>query len=207
MLYGETEIIEMQPSHERWEPETVEEVEEKAFWEKKVDEFKEKAREFSDALTAFIELGKDPILSANATLQAEYNALLERGFSIKDKVAGITNKIDAALKWVKDTFGEISIDEAQQLGAFPLLALVPIAAIAGALALITKWLSDIYLFNRRMTETKNLLEKGVAPQQVESLIAASSPAPLLGNMQVLVKWGMIGFAAYLVYQGFLKGRK
>lgn len=186
--------------------------EDKSFWEKKVDEFKLKAQEFYTALQVLLSLENDPAITSDSKLITEWKELVNRGYKIRDVVQYVTAKIDAAVNWFKSTFSGYDDLEAQELytqqfGAFPLLALVPIAAIAAAAALMVKFVSDVYIFNKKIAEIHKLIDQGIAPEKAAALVKATEPAPLLGNLSTIVKWGAIGFAAWIIYNEFIRKGK
>src|SRR5690606_18926536 len=100
-------------------------------WQNQVDTFKQKAREF---IALFTELkGKeDALKNADDETKKRYEKLMSRGDWIFKTIQSIASKID----WAINSFSGIG------MGGMGILPVVPIAVIAGALAVITAWLSD-----------------------------------------------------------------
>lgn len=174
----------------------------KSFFDQQIANFKQKAAQFQQAYNALMssqaQAARDP------RLKAEWQALANRGFSIRDKIQYITSKVDAAVNWFKSSFGDYDLTEdAQELGFLPVVALIPIAAIAGVIAVINNYVSDVYLFNKKIAAAEGLISKGVAPEDVAQIIKGSTPPPaagIFGGMTNTLKWVAIGGAVLLIWQ-------
>lgn len=209
---------EFQASHEPTEP-RVEDIPshepiplpepEEGFISRQIEKFKERARQFMEAFELLIQLGKSPALKSSPELQREYNDLLSEGNNLKAKIEWLNQKIDAVMIWGKDSFGSYDSQDLREytteLGAFPLLALIPIAAIAGVLALITKYLSDVYMFQKKMQTFHDLVEvKKVPPSEAARILGEMTFKPSLMGVGTLVKWVVIGGILWYVYTNFVK---
>jgi hypothetical protein len=145
-----------------------------------LEKFKAKAQEFRDAYTAL--MSRQSYVAQRPELKAEFDALYSRGSTIKRTIEALTRTVDQitgffSQAWsgasgaVKQFFGLNGARPAASLG---LVQLLPIAAIAGAVALMGKWVSDVYLFERKVTEQKRLEGTGLAPHQASEIVRGMS---------------------------------
>lgn len=186
--------------------ETINKAEEQSYFQARIAAFKAKAQEFGNAFNALLNM--EQRASVDPNLKAEWETLSQRGFALKDKVNFVTSKIDAAVNWFKSSFGEYEAPEQSELGILPAVALIPIAVIATSIALLTKFISDVYIFNKKISEAERLLDMNVSPEQVAKIIEASGGTPLLAGLSPIVKWVVIGgglWVGYQVYQSYQKG--
>jgi len=148
-----------------------------------IDQFKKQARDFWRLYTT---MGDDArfVATQNNSVQKEYADLMSRGQTIRSGVEratsvvdGAGSMIDSARNWFSDTFGLSGLRYAEglagtQLGFIPL---IPIAVVAGSLALIGKWVNDALVFNRRINEMKRLQSQGMTPNQAANIIDKIMP--------------------------------
>lgn len=134
-------------------------------WNAKIAQLKSAVSDFEKTYAAL--QSQKSIAQKDPVLYADYTAIMERGNYVKTVITDTLSKLGSALNYVKNTVGMSGMGD---LGALPL---IPIAVIAGALALISKWLTDAYAMNKKL----NLLDKtyndakaaGASPQQLQAI--------------------------------------
>lgn len=140
-----------------------------------LDKFRVEATRFRDA---FLALGSTrEFAQSRPELKAEYDALSSRGQTIKSTVEYITRTVDQVTGFFSDAWASTSsaakrffglgIAPPRNLGIIPL---IPIAAITGAVALMAKFVSDVYLFERKVGEQKRLEDQGLSPGEASSIV-------------------------------------
>lgn len=150
-------------------------------WQNQVDTFKQKAREF---IALFTELkGKeDALKNADDETKKRYEKLMSRGDWIFKTIQSIASKID----WAINSFSGIG------MGGMGILPVVPIAVIAGALAVITAWLSDAYSLNKKLDTIKELEAKGHSADDIRDLVHGAPLINIGGNLSGLLMPAVIG---------------
>ena len=150
-----------------------------------ITRFKNKAREFWNVWQSL-----DSKQGAEAVnlpeFKAEYEALMDRGLSIKGTVENVTaiidrvaNAYDGVKVWINDTFGLDGIQR-NSMGALPIL--IPVAAIAISLAAMGKWVTDAYQLNKRLDAVQRLIDNGTAPGLAVQMINATMPKGFFGGL-------------------------
>lgn len=125
-----------------------------------INEFKRKASQYNAAFEYHIALG-EKVRTRYPDLLPRWQRLFEEAQTVKNSIVEYMAKIDAMKDWLRNTanLGEVGI----------LPAIVPIATwinagvIAGALALITKKMADLYTFKKTIDERDKLISQGVDP--------------------------------------------
>ena len=180
------QFMEIDASIENWSQE----------WQNKVDELKVKATKFTEVYNGL--LTKKSVAARDPKVQAEYDSLMKKGDWLKTSVQYITEKVDAVYNsFFRNTTGN-------QMGVVPLVAVVPVVAIAGSITAISAWLSDAYLLNRKLSHIETQIEKGATPEQakggVESTYNKGSlvnieGSPVTGALII----GAVGLAVYFLW--------
>ncbi len=124
-------------------------------------------------------------VAAHPSLATEYQLLHATGAAIR-----------GAIRTMQSLLSDLS---SVGLGQFPL---IPIAALAIAIALITYWVDQAYVFNRRVSAISGLISQGVPAAEAAQIVAASAPQGVLSGLSssmssVLVIAGL-GLAALIV---------
>lgn len=177
----------------------------RSFWDERVTAFKLKAKQFQAALDWLLNNRENVanIARDNSALSTEYGNLLNRGQKIKSVLRSVTAKIDTAVQWFKSTFSGYDasayMEESQQMGVLPAVAFVAITAIAGAIALMGKYITDVYLFQKKLEEIKRLESKGLTPSQAANIVQKTSPQGLVVSMGGSFKILAIGGTLYVLY--------
>lgn len=139
---------------------------------------KQRAQEFAQAFDTLLSWRAQVV---GTDLEAEYSALVDRGFSLEQTVQTVMAQIDAALGWVRNVIG---LNGLQAVGALGLVWLIPLAAIAAALAAIGFWLNDYMKFAKRFAEqqriARELEAQGIAPVEAQRQAAAAVSATAPG---------------------------
>ena len=131
-----------------------------------VSDFKAKAIEFGQA---FRSLQDETGTKGRPELEEERQKLIGRGNVIKKSIAYVTSGMDTFTRWGRETLG---LDGAEQLQADALgfVPLLPVAGIAGAITLMSGWLSSVYKFNKKLAKVKELEAKGVPSEKAFNLV-------------------------------------
>lgn len=179
-----------------------------------LDRFRAKAREFIDAFNRLTSLDVPP------ALQSEYSRLYAVGNTVKNTVQALTRTVDtvvgaisSAAGYVGSIFGFNGVEPVQaavrdtfngryRSARFGALPLIPIAAIVAAIAAMTSFISDVYLFERKVTEQKRLESQGVAPQQAAQIVNQSVRPGLLASVESVGRLVLFGAVLYFGWQAF-----
>lgn len=171
-----------------------------------LDRFKDAINSFKQAYQRLMNIDMSNI--NNPQLQREHSALTKKAQSIKSTVEKITKTIDGVVGWFGDMFGlsdvpDHAIDGINNYNPHSPMGiafLIPIAAIAGALSLIGKFVSDVYLFERKVTEQKRL-EVMIGPEKAASVIAKLDSHSLfnLSNVGTVGVLAGVGFVLYKLF--------
>lgn len=149
-------------------------------------------------------LAQRAFVSQHPTLQTEYNTLANRGNAINQKINEVQGIIDKVSGWftsIKTTiFGGAAPAPAPTTPTTPIgpldglgvIQVLPIAVIAGAVALITKWLADVYVFAKKVEEIKRLESKGLSPQRAADMLERAMPTGLMDVLKGNIIWLVIG---------------
>lgn len=171
--------------------------EDKGWVEEKIEEFYNSLQEFKNAFSRMEQLNYDDAVTG--ILRVEYNELMESGVSLKDKIDSALNTIADIKAWL---FGD---DE--EIGIAPVFVIVGLGAIALAMAAITKWVSDVYIFDRKIAETKRLAASGMSYENAANIINSQNSNAGLGLDNTLDKATnlvlLLG-GGYLLYKMFIK---
>ena len=161
----------------------------KSALDRAVADFMRKIKAFYDNLTG-LKMQAD-FVRQHPQLKGEYDALIRRGdiidASIKKAKAAI-QAAQSAWDWFKSVVG---------LGGLEALPAVPIAiaAAAGAVTLITKWLADVYVFSRKIEEVKALEAAGkITPQRMTEILEKGTGPGLMDMLQRNIIWIVLGGA-------------
>lgn len=162
--------------------------------------FKGKADEFMSALTRLNSIQKIP-----PNLQEEYSDLQSSAGYIKATITTIVSTVDSVTGFFSDFFGFDGVSATKnyinnrpsQLGLIPL---VPIAAITGALAIMTKFISDVYLFERKVQEQLRLESTGMPPADAAKIIGKMSDQGLLQQLGSIARPAGFAIGAFFIFK-------
>lgn len=185
---------------------TAEAAEEKGMLDRAVADFMAKIKAFYDNLTG-LKLQAD-FIRTHPELQDEYNGLMQRGTLIDASIKKAKAAIQAAQSawdWFK---GVIGLGGLQALPAVP----IAIAAAAAATALITKWLTDVFIFSRKVEAIKALEAKGgITAREAAARISAAGPTGFMDVLQKNIIWIVVGGALLMfgpeIMKMIQKGRR
>lgn len=161
--------------------------------------FRTKAQEFMQAVARL-----DAITDVPPNLQEEYRTLQGRAGVVKNSIAWITETVDNITGFFSDVFqfdgvsavrDYINNDTPNTLGFVPLL---PIAAITGALALMGKFIADVYLFERKIAEQQRLVARGISEQEAAQIVDQISGKGLTAGLADLAKPVAFALGAFVV---------
>lgn len=183
-----------------------------------LEKFKAEALRFRDAYNALVS--KQAFASERPELRAEYDALYSRGAVIKGTIDSLTQAVDrvtgffsGATSAVKRFFGLDGVPVMPALsGRLGVVPLIPIAMIASAVALMGKWVADVYLFERKVTEQQRLESDGVPAVEAAAIVrgmsAGSGFSGVLDTLKtpILIGGGLLFFIKFVLPE-ILKDRK
>lgn len=157
-----------------------------------LEKFKVKAAEFMQALDKINSIEDIP-----PNLQEEFSGLMYTAQTIQSSIGWITTTVDSVSGFFSDFFGFNGVaatrdyinGKPNDLGVVPLL---PVAAISGAIALMSKFIADVYVFERKVTEQKRLEASGIAPQEAAKMIEKITGQTALQSLAGIAK--PVGFA-------------
>lgn len=174
-----------------------------------LEKFRAEAVKFRDAMLRLDSLKSYAQLRPE--LKAEHDALTARGQMIKATVETITRTVDQVTGFFSDAWSGASgaVKRFFGLGLLPptnlgALPLIPIAAISGAMVYMGKYVSDVYLFERRATEQQRLEAKGLTPQEAAAIVSQTANTgdggglldDVLGDLKTPI---ILGGAAWLFF--------
>lgn len=144
-------------------------------WYDVIGKFKDKASEFSSAYQQI--KNSSAIVANNPTLKAENARLLKIGATIAEKIQNITGAVDKSYDWLKTSLGFDAVND--QLGVLPA---IPIAVAVAAVAAMTKFLTDAYIYLDKVEKFEQL-QKQVGPDKAASIIAKlDERTSIMGSM-------------------------
>lgn len=150
-------------------------ISENGYFQTKLAEFQAKFDEFEGVLSA--------VTSAQVTdpeLKAEQTELIGRADMIQNVIRKTKDSINWAemqLKQLGDTLGD--------LGVFPVVAIaVAAAAIVGAIAYMSSWISDAYAWAKKAEIADTVARAGGSPEAIQQAIAERTGG-IFGNIGVI----------------------
>lgn len=148
--------------------------EKKVEWYNLVGQFKLRANEFMRIWRSL--QSQASVVARFPPLQTEYSGLNNRAGIIKSMIEKVTRTVDNIMGWFRSVFGLGGIDTLEGLGILPLL---PIAVIVGALTMISKWVADVYIFNKKLAEQVRLERTGLSPTAAARVIQSTAPQGIM----------------------------
>jgi len=173
---------------------------EKRAWYDAVGKLRDKSNEFARVRFDLIE--NRNMVPRDPRYINEYNDLVHRSKLIEENVRKVMSGVDYVANLFKSTFGEANAHSMGQIGVIPL---VPLAIIGGSVALLSKWLTDAYMFVAKMNKVKELEASGMSTQQAIATVKQLSPSPFDGIMGMLPMI-LLGGAALILLPRILKGK-
>lgn len=187
-----------------------------------LDYYRNKAREFQDTLNALDQAQGAVIvalqLGVDDSTEGELLAALDEFEGKKTVLRATAEAINAGASFVNSVGGrmpEVSIPTG--LGAFPLLPVAAIAAVATAATLIVwgrAWIAGVNdrLATAQLLDASDPAKRDQLVQQIATVQAAQKVADSTGfaALAPVVKWGailLLGFMAYKVAGPLLLGGK
>ena len=170
-----------------------------------LQQFKNKAGEFAGAWSTLNSIQDIP-----PNLRAEYEDLQGRGGVIQGTISAITQTVDTVTGFFSDVFTFDGVgavrdyinDSPQQLGLAPL---IPVAAITAALAVMGKFITDVYLFERKVNEQKRLVSTGMDQAEAADIISKMNGAGFTANLAQIAKPLAFTVGAIVLFRLINKG--
>lgn len=175
-----------------------------------MEAFRERVNKFWNTYTQLEQRSNE----VPSDLQSEYSDIMARGSRIRATIEYITNTYDAVAEWVSDVFGfsgqDVGLDGVfwrdVPNGNLHAIQFVPLAVIAGASALIAKWLKDAYTMHRKLDEMKRLEDKGYDSARAAEIVNKTITGPGLLNLGVNTKpLLLLGIAGIGLWYAYRKG--
>jgi hypothetical protein len=169
--------------------------------------FKARVAEFMAARANLQSIGAAIARTNDMQAWKEYGELVARSESIQSKVTAAMNAIDASLRAVRAAVG---LDGLRALSSLGIVWLIPVAIIAGALAVLGYWLSDYAKFAARYREQQRvaseLVAQGVDPieaqRQASQVVAAAAPKGFGEVAGGLLKFALIIGVGFYVWSRY-----
>ncbi len=152
-----------------------------------IDKFRLKASQFMSAWNELTSMRNIPV-----NLQSEYTSLRSSGSEIQSTLQWITSAIDSVTGYVSNMFNFNGVDNVKgyinnDSNNMGFISLIPIAAIVASLAIMTKFISDVYVFKSKLNEQKRLENTGLNPQQAAKVVENMRPDSIIKNISKVVK--------------------
>lgn len=168
-------------------------------WQEIVNRFKNVATQFQqkhDEMLYYL----NTIQNYSPEIQREYKSLLSHGDLIKSVIQKTTNTIDSVAQWISSTFsGYLKQDvNINQLGGIQFL---PIAVVAGSVALLGKWISDVIILFAKLNEIERLQQtENLTPKQAYDRVSELEGGFNLNFLKPLTPILLLGFAFLIIPQ-------
>ena len=172
--------------------EEIPEAEQKSLYDRTVANFTAKLKVFYENFSAMrLQAG---FVRDHPELQQEYEGLMQRGGFIDTQIKRAKSAIDSVKTGWDWFLATIGLGATGELGLLPLMP-IAIAAAAGAVVLITKWLTDVFIFSRKIEALKELEAKGaITGREAAGAILKAGPVGLLDVLQKNLIWIIVGGA-------------
>jgi hypothetical protein len=129
-------------------------------WNETVADLKEKAAEFMALFTRLKAIQSNPNLSP--VERSRVDAIVRRGEVVKTTVATLAKSIDG----IANVLPRNLLSGVVKSGGLGILPLIPIAAIAAAIAVMTAWISDAVVELERLELAEKVRSDGGDPAAV-----------------------------------------
>lgn len=169
-----------------------------AWWDA-VARFKAAAAQMEQSYQRLLAL-RDYAASRPA-LSARYRALVSRASTIRSTVADIKAKLESAVDWFRSIGAAVGLNG---LGVLPILG---IAAIAAAIALITKWTTDAAVFFRAVNEQRRLEAAGVAPERAAEIVRETAAAARGAGLDKWLPLVLLAGVGWFAWSQMQRGRR
>lgn len=167
-------------------------IEDNGYFQEKLAEFNAKLAEFNNVLNAVMSAD----VSDEPQLQAEKTALVERAEWIK----GAIQKTQDAINWANQQIRQLTDAlSGNELGIAPIAVVAAIAAISGALAYMSSWISDAYAWSKKVEAAQIVKDAGGTPEEIARAIEGGDTGLGLGGSVlplVLVGLGLFLWQRY-----------
>jgi len=155
-----------------------------------ITKFKNKAHDFMIAVNSLYNPKNVP-----KSLQVEYQSLKSTADDIKNSIAWITNTVDSVTSFFSNTFSLNGTEIVEEYinnydNSMGFISLIPIAAIIASMALMTKFISDVYIFDKKLNEQKRLEHQGLTPYNASKIVNKMNDSTIK-SLSTLIKPIMI----------------
>lgn len=163
-------------------------------WWNVVAQFKAAAQAMEQAYARL--MSQADYIRSRPALRAQFDALASRASLVRSTVQSIRSNLESAVDWLRSVGAAVGLNG---LGVVPLIG---IAAIAAAVALVTKWTTDTIKFLAVVSEQRRLEAAGVAPERAAEITrgTAATAAGIATGAQWLIPLGIIGLGAWFLWK-------
>jgi hypothetical protein len=136
-------------------------------------------------------------------LATELDNLLSRGQALKNSVIALTSRLEAAKVWLTESAGLSGV------GLLPVVYAISASIVAGAIAMITKWISDAYITKQKLDDVQRLIAQGIDPDKAQHMVNSTNYGGLSFSSLFTSQTGkilLIGAAIFFVLPMLTKGR-
>jgi hypothetical protein len=147
------------------------------------------------------------LIGAVPELQTQYNGLHARGRMIEGTVRTVRGGINQAMAAVKGAYHSVvnfatGLFGLEELG---LVGLISAAAILGAVAAMTYWVTEVIAFRQKVAAIQQLVHEGMTPAAAAAQFAAhpgllGQAATAAKSLAVLLGVGTVALFAYHYWQ-------
>ena len=167
-----------------------------------VGKFVRQIKIFYDNLTGL--KAQRNFVATHPELQSEYADLLSRGSFIDNRIKQAKALMQQAAGWWQWLKSSVGLGELNELGILPLIP-VAIAAGGAVLLLIGKWLTDAFIFSKKIAAIQALESKGsITGRQAAEVIGRGTGTPILEQIRGNLIWVVIGGTILLLGPEILK---
>lgn len=139
-------------------------------WYDILGQFKKKASEF-DALYKKLS-SQRALVKSDPSLYQEYTDKMNSAESLRNDITYIRDKTAAFMDWFENSswspLNWFNGANQQQLGFLP--ALIPIAVVVASTAAIGKWVSDAYIFSKKLDKVAELQKSGMSAKAATATV-------------------------------------
>lgn len=161
-------------------------------WQKVIPLFDKTWRDFNESYNTLVRQ-RGEIYKNHPSLVKDFDGLASRGADVFRQLGKLKDTRNTVVRWLS----KVGIGDGAQLnglGAIPAVAVgVGVVSFGAIVALTIKWLKDFATFNKKYTLAQKLIDDGVSPSQIPSIISKTFNSSFGSN----IKWIVIGGVALI----------
>lgn len=157
-------------------------------WWNVVGQFRSAAAKMEETYARLASLAD--YVATRPAFAVQWNALMSRAATLRATVQEIRDKVASALNFLRSIGSSIGLSG---LGILP--AVIGVAAVAAAIAMVTKWTTDAINFQRAVEEQQRLERAGVPPERAAEIVRSTAAASQRSLFSFSVPWWPIALVA------------